>query len=40
VRHHLQGDRLSEVGRDLERIGAEWERRLARIKALAEAAEE
>lgn len=40
VRHHLQGDRLSEVGRDLQRIGAEWERRLARIKALAEAAEE
>jgi hypothetical protein len=28
--------RLSEVGRDLERIGQEWERRLARIKALAE----
>ncbi len=40
VRHHLRGTRLSEVGRDLERIGQEWERRLARIKALAEVAEE
>ena len=36
VRHHLRGTRLSEVGRDLERIGQAWERRLARIKALAE----
>lgn len=33
------GGRLSDVARDLERIGARWEGRLASIKALAEGAE-
>ena len=30
------GGRLSDVARELERIGRAWERRLARIKRLAE----
>ena len=30
------GGRLSDVARELERIGAAWESRLARIKRLAE----
>jgi DNA-binding transcriptional ArsR family regulator len=30
------GGRLSDVARDLERIGAAWDARLARIKRLAE----
>lgn len=40
VRHRVVGARLSEVGRDLEQIGAEWEQQLARIKELAEAPQE
>ena len=33
------GGRLSDVARELERIGRSWEARLARIKRLAEAAD-
>ena len=34
--HRAIGGRLSDVARDLERIAAGWDRRLARIKRLAE----
>ncbi|MEV7229617.1 MULTISPECIES: metalloregulator ArsR/SmtB family transcription factor [Polymorphospora] len=40
VRFAAVGSRLSALGRDLERIASGWDRRLARIKAMAEAAEE
>jgi len=33
------GGRLSDVARELERIGKSWETRLGRIKRLAEGAE-
>ncbi|MGI8946573.1 MAG: ArsR/SmtB family transcription factor [Ornithinimicrobium sp.] len=36
VRFEALGARLSEAGRDLERIAAQWDRRLAGIKELAE----
>lgn len=36
VLHHPVGARLSELGRDLQRIGAVWEHRLAGIKKIAE----
>ena len=34
--HRALGGRLSDVARELERIGRTWENRLARIKRLAE----
>jgi DNA-binding transcriptional ArsR family regulator len=34
--HRALGGRLSDVARELERIGQTWDRRLARIKRLAE----
>jgi DNA-binding transcriptional ArsR family regulator len=34
--HRAIGGRLSDVARDLERLAAGWERRLSRIKQLAE----
>ena len=34
--HRAIGGRLSDVARDLDRIAAGWDRRLARIKRLAE----
>lgn len=34
--HRAVGGRLSDVARELERIGARWEARLATIKRLAE----
>ena len=34
--HRALGGRLSDVARELERIGRTWETRLARIKRLAE----
>lgn len=37
VRYAVLGARLSEVGRDLERVGEQWDQRLAQVKALAEA---
>ncbi|WP_336713543.1 ArsR/SmtB family transcription factor [Arthrobacter sp. USHLN218] len=36
VRYSVLGDRLSSLGRDLERIGSAWDRRLSSIKELAE----
>lgn len=36
VLHRAVGGRLSDVARELERIGAQWEARLATIKRLAE----
>lgn len=36
VLYRALGEKLSSLGRDLDRIGREWDRRLARIKALAE----
>ena len=36
VVHRALGGRLTDLARDLDRIGAEWESRLARIKRLAE----
>ncbi len=36
VVHHPVGARLSELGRDLQRIGEVWEHRLAGIKRIAE----
>lgn len=36
VVHRALGGRLTDLARDLDRIGAEWERRLTRIKQLAE----
>jgi DNA-binding transcriptional ArsR family regulator len=37
VRYRPVGSRLSALGRDLERIAATWDRRLASVKRLAEA---
>jgi DNA-binding transcriptional ArsR family regulator len=34
--HRALGGRLSDVARELERVGRAWEERLARIKRLAE----
>jgi DNA-binding transcriptional ArsR family regulator len=34
--HRALGGRLSDVARELERIGQAWDKRLARIKRLAE----
>jgi DNA-binding transcriptional ArsR family regulator len=34
--HRALGSRLSDVARELERIGRSWDARLARIKRLAE----
>ena len=34
--HRALGGRLSDVARELERVGRAWEQRLARIKRLAE----
>jgi DNA-binding transcriptional ArsR family regulator len=34
--HRALGGRVSDVARQLERIGQDWDRRLARIKRLAE----
>ncbi len=34
--HRALGGRLSDVARELERIGRAWDQRLARIKRLAE----
>lgn len=36
VRYRALGARLSETARCLDRIGAEWDRRLAAIKQIAE----
>lgn len=36
IRYQALGSRLSETARALEAIGAEWDRRLATIKRLAE----
>jgi DNA-binding transcriptional ArsR family regulator len=36
VRYRALGARLSEVANELDRIGSEWDARLARIKAIAE----
>ncbi|MGW4478121.1 ArsR/SmtB family transcription factor [Rhodococcus triatomae] len=36
VRYRALGSTLSAVGRRLDAIGAQWERRLARIKEIAE----
>ncbi|MBO9554714.1 metalloregulator ArsR/SmtB family transcription factor [Cellulomonas sp.] len=36
VRYRALGSRLDETARALEAIGAEWERRLAEIKRIAE----
>lgn len=36
VRYRVLGSQLSETARDLDRIGAEWDRRLAEIKQIAE----
>lgn len=36
VRYSVLGDRLSSLGRDLERLGSAWDRRLSSIKELAE----
>jgi DNA-binding transcriptional ArsR family regulator len=36
IRYRALGSRLSETARALEAIGAEWDRRLAAIKRLAE----
>ncbi|BCJ65834.1 ArsR/SmtB family transcription factor [Polymorphospora rubra] len=40
VRFAAVGARLSAVGRDLERLASAWDRRLARIRTIAEAAEQ
>ena len=36
IRYRALGARLSEVAMQLDRIGAEWDARLARIKKIAE----
>lgn len=36
IRYRALGARLSEVAIQLDRIGAEWDTRLARIKSIAE----
>lgn len=36
LRYRVLGSQLSETARSLDRIGAEWERRLAAIKRIAE----
>lgn len=36
LRYRALGSRLSEVATQLDRIGAEWDARLGRIKAIAE----
>lgn len=36
LRYRALGSRLTETARALERVGAEWERRLAAIKRIAE----
>ena len=36
IRYRALGARLSEVANQLDRIGAEWDARLARIKSIAE----
>ncbi|MDT0327876.1 ArsR/SmtB family transcription factor [Nocardiopsis lambiniae] len=36
VVHRAVGGRLSALGRDLQRVGETWERRLASLKELAE----
>jgi DNA-binding transcriptional ArsR family regulator len=36
IRYLALGARLSEVANQLDRIGSEWDMRLARIKAIAE----
>ena len=36
VRYRVLGARLSATARDLERVGTEWEQRLAEIKRIAE----
>ncbi len=36
VRYRVLGAQLSETARSLDRIGAEWDRRLAAIKQIAE----
>ena len=40
VRHRVIGARLNATARRLDAIGAEWDRRLAAIKSIAEAAVE
>jgi DNA-binding transcriptional ArsR family regulator len=36
LRYQVLGSQLSETARSLDRIGAEWDRRLAAIKRIAE----
>jgi len=36
VRYRALGARLSEVAKELDRIGSEWDARLARIRMIAE----
>lgn len=36
VRYRVVGSQLSETARRLDRVGAEWDRRLAAIKRIAE----
>jgi DNA-binding transcriptional ArsR family regulator len=36
VRYRVLGARLSATARDLDRVGTEWEQRLAEIKRIAE----
>ena len=36
LRYRVMGSQLSETARSLDRIGAEWDRRLATIKRIAE----
>ncbi|OZB89196.1 MAG: transcriptional regulator, partial [Microbacterium sp. 14-71-5] len=36
VRYRVLGARLGETARTLEQVGAQWERRLATIKQIAE----
>jgi DNA-binding transcriptional ArsR family regulator len=36
LRYRVLGDQLSETARRLDRIGADWDRRLASIKRIAE----
>jgi DNA-binding transcriptional ArsR family regulator len=36
IRYRALGSRLSQIGAQLERIGTDWDDRLARIRAIAE----
>lgn len=40
IRYRALGAELNKTARTLERIGAEWDRRLAAIKEIAESMEE